>query len=150
MNNIINSAAESHLRKLSKILNYELASSILLVLSWISVLAMPLMILAAIMFIPYLIFVLTILKKWGWISGLLVFVFVPLIGVVFLASGSEYLNYFLLIPMTMFYLYCFLIKNSVREWLHSIEEKKRYQQEKTKREVENKIFNDILNGKIEI
>lgn len=80
-----------------------------------------LIIAAAKMAIPFIVYVLIKEKKFGWIVSLLVFIVVPSTIIYFIIRESIFSKYFLLIPFLIFFFYCLLLKNSVRDWLAEAE-----------------------------
>ncbi|AFH49421.1 Hypothetical protein IALB_1714 [Ignavibacterium album JCM 16511] len=76
-----------------------------------------LIIAAAKMAIPFIVYVLIKENKIGWIFSLLVFIVIPSVIIYFIIRESIFSKYFLLIPFLIFFFYCLLLNNSVRDWL---------------------------------
>jgi hypothetical protein len=71
-------------------------------------------------FAPYMLFVLHSNGKRGWLVTFAVMVGVPL-PFAFLETGNVVLDTCLhFFPLLMFYLYCYLLRFSVREWISSV------------------------------
>ena len=117
--------------RLGLILNYELASSALLFLSYVSGIFLTLAIVAAILFAPYLLYVLFTEKRFGWIVSFIIIVLFPIIISFLLGITEEYFSIILIVTLALFYFYCFVIRMSVREWIkeynwaQQLEEQKR-------------------------
>ncbi len=105
-------SGKTHLKKLQKWLNFELPGVILFGLSFFYNLAFTAFLIVASVFTPYLIYVLSIEKRYGWIIFFAVFVALP--GI---------LSYYLLssiggmlagaIPMALYLFYCYFLKLSL-------------------------------------
>jgi len=102
----------SKLSKMYKILNYQVISSgALPIVYFLPINFVYLLTLAAILFTPYMLYVLYEEKKIGWIVSFVVIVLIPSVLIVFFYSDLFLL---LLLP---FYLYCFLLRFEVKNWL---------------------------------
>ena len=112
---IINDIVE--LRRFRAILYFELSTSAGFILSSFWPINLYIIIAAAILFTPYMLYVLIKERKYGWIVIFFLMVVLPY-PVIYLIIG-EYilLTAWLLLPVIPFYLYCFLIKFSVDDWL---------------------------------
>ena len=105
------------LRRFNAILYFELSTSAAFILQSFFPINIYLIVIAAILFTPYMLFVLFKEKKYGWITFFFLLVVLPY-PVTFLIIGDYILlPAWLLLPIIPFYLYCFLIKYSVSEWL---------------------------------
>ena len=105
------------LRRFRAILYFELSTSAGFILSSFWPINLYIIIVAAILFTPYMLYVLIKERKYGWIVIFFLMVVLPY-PVIYLIIG-EYilLTAWLLLPVIPFYLYCFLIKFSVDDWL---------------------------------
>jgi predicted neutral ceramidase superfamily lipid hydrolase len=112
---IINDIVE--LRRFRAILYFELSTSAGFILSSFWPINLYIIIAATILFTPYMLYVLIKERKYGWIVIFFSMVVLPY-PVIYLIIG-EYilLTAWLLLPVIPFYLYCFLIKFSVDDWL---------------------------------
>lgn len=72
---------------------------------------------AAILFTPYIFYVLIEERKFGWIITFFVMIIIPLLFVHFLFLDALFHDAIILIPLAFFYFYCFLIKYDVDRWL---------------------------------
>lgn len=106
-----------NLERLQKILNYNLSTSALFVLWYFSGLSILLIIVAAIIFSPFILFVLYKEKKSNWIITFGVMVFIPMILVAFFLRSSGYASIGALVVLALVYLFCFVLKFSVNEWI---------------------------------
>lgn len=114
MKNTIDSAQLSidFLDKLSKVLNYQLSTTVLLILTYAGGLTIVVTTIAAILFSPYMLYVLYLEKKYGWIIFFTILVFVPI--VIFISLSIWEL---LFVPLALAYFYYFLLKFVVRDWI---------------------------------
>jgi len=132
---IINDIVEQ--RRFRAILYFELSTSAGFILSSFWPINLYIIIAAAILFTPYMLYVLIKERKYGWIVIFFLMVVLPY-PVIYLIIG-EYilLTAWLLLPVIPFYLYCFLIKFSVDDWLREynweqqlIEQRKEWEEKK--------------------
>lgn len=110
----------SHLQMLCTILNYELSTVVLYLLQYYWQITIFLAAFAALLFTPYLIFILIKEKRYGYIIFFISFVIFPLsVIILFLSDHLFYLAY-LQIPLPLFYFYCFMLRFNANEWLREI------------------------------
>ena len=128
----------TRLNKLYQFLNYEIKSSFLILLLWIPLmflLVIGLLILAAILFTPFMLFVLYKEERIGWIVTFVLSVIFPLVLLVIFAKQLFFL---FMIP---FYFYCFVLRMVVKDWIQEknaknelqkriLESKKKHEEEK--------------------
>lgn len=91
---------------------------------------------AAILFTPYIFFVLIKERKFGWIVIFFVMIIIPLLVMHILFLDALFHDAIILIPLASFYFYCYLIKYEVDRWLgeyHSYQELMLQKKEKEKR-----------------
>lgn len=104
-----------HLNKLYTILNYEIYSSGLFLLSFFGGIFLGIASLAAVLFTPYLTYILWIEGKRFWLITFYLMIIIPfLLSLIFL---SNYLFYFSSFFLAMFYFYCFTLRLSVNNWI---------------------------------
>lgn len=72
---------------------------------------------AAILFTPYIFYVLIKERKFGWIIIFFVMIIIPLLLVHILFLDALFHDAVIMIPLAFFYLYCYLIKYEVDRWL---------------------------------
>ncbi|NOX67485.1 MAG: hypothetical protein GXO85_17195 [Chlorobi bacterium] len=125
------------LEKLYKYLNYEISSSILFVAGWFFALFIPILFLAAIIFTPFMLYVLYKESKNGWVISFVLLIIIPAI---LTAIFYPVLSMFGLIP---FYFYCFLLRMEARNWLEEKRAKNEMILEKIKRENEKADLDDL-------
>lgn len=90
---------------------------------------------AAMLFTPYIFYVLIKERKFGWIITFFVMIIIPLLFVHFLFLDALFHDAIILIPLAFFYFYCFLIKYDVDRWLSDYYSHQEYlQQEKERAE----------------
>ena len=110
----------SHLQRFCSILTYELSTIVLFFLNFFWQLTLFLAVLAAILFTPYLIFILIREKKYGWITLFILIVILPLIVIILFLSDHLFYLAYLQIPLPLFYFYCFLLRFDAKEWLKEV------------------------------
>lgn len=115
-----------NLNRLSKILNYQLSATVLFLLWYGGILTLGIVTIAAILFSPYMLYLLYLEKKNGWIIFFVVLVLLPTIAIT-LSSILE----LLFIPLALAYFYYFLLKFVVRDWI---------QEKNAKRELHERIM----------
>jgi hypothetical protein len=128
-----------YLEKLSKILNYHLSTSILFLLSFFSLIGLILLIIAAAIFTPYMLYLFFKERKTSWLLSFLIFVIFPLIICIILGLKFNYLSVFLLIGLTFFYFYFFIMKFVVNDQLSELTAAEELQREK-----DEKLDNELL------
>ena len=98
--------------------------------------------LAAILFTPYIFYVLSKEKKFGWIILFFIMIIIPeLIGYLIFKETLAF-EAALLIPLAFFYFYCYLIKYEVDKWIGDYNwHQERLQQ---KEEREERIKNEMM------
>lgn len=90
---------------------------------------------AAMLFTPYIFYVLIKERKFGWIITFFVMIIIPLLFVHFLFLDALFHDAIILIPLAFFYFYCFLIKYDIDRWLSDYYSHQEYlQQEKERAE----------------
>lgn len=73
---------------------------------------------AAILFTPYIFFVLIKERKFGWIVIFFIMIIIPLLFVHILFLDALFHDAIILIPLAFFYFYCYMIKYEVDRWLN--------------------------------
>lgn len=75
------------------------------------------------LFILFILYVLIIEKRYGWLISLVAFIIIPSIIIYFIVKDIFLGKYFLLLPFIAFYFYCLFLKFTVREWIDEFESK---------------------------
>lgn len=116
------------LRKLYKWLNFELPGIVLFGISFFYSIALMVLLIAALLFTPYLLYVLFREKRYGWMAAFGLCVAVPAVisyylfgasfgvGYQFLAGSQIFAGGKILagyIPLAFFFCYCFILKLSI-------------------------------------
>ena len=129
----------TRLAKFYQYLNYEVGSSLLLVgLLFMPILLEELLKLAAILFTPYLIFVLYKEEKYGWITTFIAIVLIPVLGL--LVFAFQY-NVLALLP---FYFYCYLLRFEAKNWLKEKRSRNELVLQKIRKENKSNEFEDVF------
>lgn len=105
-----------NLRRLQQWLDYELSTIMLMLLSWFWNLALLLMIIAAFLFTPFMLKILFQERRFGWIIFFFLMVILPATGTLFLNIDPSYKFAFELIPLALFYFYCFVLRLAIKDW----------------------------------
>jgi len=75
----------------------------------------------AIIYTPYLIKTLIELKKWKWIVTFGIMVVVPMILVYVISYKSIFKTILSFIPLLMFYIFCWVLRFCIPDWIEKIE-----------------------------
>jgi hypothetical protein len=106
-----------NLERLQRWLDYDLSLSALLFFSWFYGLLLVIMLVAAVIFIPFMLKILYEERKFGWIVYFIIFVVIPFAAIQFINTGLSYKFLLSILPLVFFYFYCFTLKLAVRNWL---------------------------------
>ena len=135
-----------HLSKLARILNYQLTFGALVIVYLLmftiqgTFFLLGIFLLASLTLTPYMLFVLYREKKRRWIYFFIILIPVPLITLFALFWFYDFSSALLFIPLLLFYLFCFLLRFSVNEWLREIQQKNFYNMQREKKEEELNEF----------
>lgn len=102
--------------RLQQWLDYELSTGLLILLTWVWGPILLLLIIAAILFTPFMLKVLFEERRFGWIIYFTLIVLVPLIFSFLFNTGSTYRAVFQFIPLGTFYFYCFTLRLAIKSW----------------------------------
>lgn len=131
---------ESNLTRLNYILNYELSSGLMLLLSYLYILLIFLSAIAAIIFTPFLLYVLVKEKKTGW----LIFFFISIFFPPFIFSLLLPVGIFSLVNLSImlggFYLYCFLLKMQTRDWVKEENAAKELEEKRRLKKIKDDLY----------
>lgn len=99
----------------------------------------------AVVFIPYIIYVLLKENRKGWISFLIILVIIPILFVLSIFQLSMFYNMAAIFPVFLYTLYCYLLKAQVSEWLKEYYgHQNRLEQKRLKKEEEERLKNDLF------
>ena len=121
--------------KFDNILNYQLPTSILFVVFYLFGNAIIILSVPAILFSPFLVYVLVKERKSNWLIVFFLFVIFPIIVSLIVGLNEKHLIIVLMTSIGFFYLYCFTIKYAVKNWLKQhnwliyLEEQKKQKEE---------------------
>jgi hypothetical protein len=104
-------------RRFRAILFFELSTSTAFIVQSFWPINLYVIIGAAILFTPYMIFVLIKERKFGWIIMFFLVVVLPYPILYLIVGDYILLPGWMLLPIIPFYFYCFIIKFSVEDWL---------------------------------
>lgn len=128
------------LKKLKYFLNYELSSSSLYFLSFVYFSTFVFAIIAAVIFTPFLVYVLYKNRKYFWLILFFVFIIFPPLIIYLINLKEMVLSVALYIELGLFYFYCVVLRFVVADWVEDIkarEFRKKYEAEK---EQKKKMF----------
>lgn len=98
--------------------------------------------LAALLFTPYIFYVLSKEKKFGWIILFFIMIIIPEVLGYLIFKDTLAFEAALLIPLAFFYFYCYLIKYEVDKWIGEYNwHQERLQQ---KKEYEERMNNEMI------
>ena len=136
--------------KLKYVLNYELSSSAFYFLSFAAgMIVLYLSALAALLFTPFLIYVLIKAQKYSWLISFLIVVILPVLIMLIISSNALYTTSFLLVQLGMFYAYCFVLRFSVIDWVEDIKWKSVRKKHKVDGKQNRKIFQSRYDKSLE-
>lgn len=140
MNEIEIRLSNTNLTRLSKYLNYEIAGSVLFLFSFFAGFLIFFLIVAALVFTPFMLYVLYKENKNGWIVFFFILIVVPFIlSIIFHLTVSFVFPWYLIV-LALFYFYCFLLRIEVNNWMRERRSKLQYIIEKQKRQNETEVF----------
>jgi len=140
MNEIEIRLSNTNLTKLSRYLNYEIAGSVLFLFSFFAGFLIFFLIAAAIVFTPFMLFVLYKENKKGWIVFFFILIVIPFILSTIFHFTFSFVFPWHLIVLVLFYFYCFLLRIEVNNWMRERRSKLQYLMEKQRRENETEVF----------
>ena len=79
------------------------------------------LIVTAIVYTPYLIKTLIALKKWRWVIAFGIMVIVPMLLVYTISYQSIFRSVFAFTPLLMFYIFCWVLRFCIPDWIEKIE-----------------------------
>jgi hypothetical protein len=125
----------NNLTRLKKLLNYQVSGSLLYFLSFQVFIFIFFASAAALIFTPFMVYVLFTEKKKGWIIIFLVIVVLPFILLLVLSLMYEFGRPLIYISLGLFYFYCFLLRFEVNDWSREAIARNQYILEKKKKEL---------------
>lgn len=134
-----------NLTRLKKYLNYELSSSILFFLSFQGFIFIILASIAALIFTPFMLYVLFTEKKKGWIILFIIIVIVPIILLIVSSILFEFSRPLLFLSLGLLYFYFFLLRFEVNDWVREANARNQYLIDKKEKEYDLKTFTDKIN-----
>jgi len=84
----------------------------------------------AVIFTPYLFYVLIKEKRYSWMIAFFFMIAVPYIIILLVFFDFVLLSAWLILPIILYYFYCFLIKYSVDDWLKEYYAHEAYEEQK--------------------
>jgi hypothetical protein len=131
---------DSGIAKLNYYLNYSFPLPLLYFLTYAMGMGIELLMLAAVIFSPYMIYILAKNKKYGWVISFLIMVIIPLMAGFILISEPIWYLILTRTSLGMFYLYCVVLKFSTRDWVADESAKKELYKQRRLRKLEEDIF----------
>jgi hypothetical protein len=116
--------------KLKNYLNYEISSSVLLILWFVQGIGYFLMVLAALALIPLILKVLLENRKVAWLVSLII-LFILAVVTNFAEFKNPVVSMIIkILPIVGFYFYCFALKWSIGDWIEDFRAKSERKQSK--------------------
>lgn len=140
MDDKIDLSQNYNLNQLKKFLNYEVSLSVLYLLSFLMAAFLFDAFAAALIFTPYMLYILFKEDKKSWIVIFIIIVIIPLIILIILTFLFTFDKSLLLIPLGLFYFYCFLLRFEVNSWIRELSAKNLFKFQQKQKEEELKIF----------
>jgi hypothetical protein len=117
--------------RLRNVLNYTLTSAVFSFMSIAFHFGLTIAIIVATLFTTYILYVLIKEKRFGWLITIFIMVVLPVIITYFVSKGSLFsVMAIILIPFSLFYLYCFLLRYALDDWIEECEGKIELEEEK--------------------
>ena len=88
---------------------------------------------AAVIFTPYIFYVLIKEERYGWIATYIIMIPLPLLSGYLIFKDTLAFEAALLIPLLSFYLYCYLIKYAVDDWIRQYNWTRRLMQQRAEK-----------------
>ncbi|MGE5315857.1 MAG: hypothetical protein ACM3Q4_14280 [Acidobacteriota bacterium] len=101
--------------RLQQWLDYELSTSVLILLQTLWKVTIIVAAVAAVVFTPFMLSVLWHERRWGWIVSFFMVVVIPFV-IALLGASAKYAFILWLIPLGTFYLYCGALRLSIGSW----------------------------------
>lgn len=99
----------------------------------------------AVIFIPYILYVLIKEDRKGWISFLIIIVIIPVLFTSMIFKFSMFYNMAALLPIFLYALYCYLLKAQINEWLTEYYgHQNRLEQKRLKEEEAERLKNGLF------
>jgi len=118
------------IRRLRAILWFELSTVVLFIFSFLGPFTIAIIIIAALLFTPYMLFVLIKEKRYSWITMFFIMVVLPCILILLMFYDFVLLSAWLVVPFILFLFYCFILKYSVADWLKEYYTHEEYEEQK--------------------
>ncbi len=131
---------DSELKRLDYILNYELSSGVIFILSYMTIIFLFLSAIAAAVFTPYLLYVLIKEKKTGWIIFFLISIILPPAAAILLFPIPIISLVTLSLVLVGFYFYCFLLKMSARDWVQEENASRELKEKRRNKKIMDSIY----------
>lgn len=117
--------------RLKDVVNYTLTSALFSYMSIAFQFGNTIAIIAAALFITYILYVLIKEKRFGWLTAFFIMVVLPVIITYLISRGSSFsVMAIILIPFSLFYFYCFLLRYALDDWVEEYEGKIELEEQK--------------------
>lgn len=103
------------IKRLQKWLDYELSTSVLLILQYVHGIAFVFAVIASVIFTPIMLKSLLDEERYGWMIFFAIIVGLP-ITFLLLVVNSTWFDIVMYIPLGAFYFYCFLLRLAIKDW----------------------------------
>lgn len=126
--------------KLKQYLNFQLSVTVLYFLSFFAIVFLFLASASAVVFSIYMLKVLYRERKTGWIIFFIILVIIPVLLISLLSLWIPAFKPLMLFSIGLFYLYFFLLRFEVNDWVRELNAKVQSELESARRKEELKIF----------
>lgn len=134
-----------YLQKLNKYLNYELSTAVLYFLSYAGGITLTLAIIAAVIFIPFILYIFIKARKVSWLISFCVLVIIPVVGCIIIGLKFNHFLIFILIHLGFFYFYCFIMKLVINENIKEIIAREELRKERNEKQEKMKLWQSQFN-----
>jgi hypothetical protein len=134
------SKEEYLLKKLKYFLNYELSSSSLFFISFVYASTFVLAIIAAVVFTPFLIYVLYKNRKYLWLILFFVLIVFPPLIIYLINLKEMFLSIVLYVELGLFYFYCVVLRFVVADWMEDVKARAFRKMCEAEKEQNKKLF----------
>jgi len=131
---------DSGIARLDYYLNYNFPLPLLYFFTYAMGFGFEILAFAALLFSPYMIYILAKNRKYGWVTAFPIMVFFPLFTGIFLVNEQVWYLILTRISLGMFYLYCVILKFSTRDWVSAESAKRELYKQRRIKQLEEDIF----------
>ncbi len=136
-----------YLEKLAKYLNFQLSSGILFALAFFKLIALPIVVIAALIFTPFMLYIFIRERRTAWLISFIIVVIIPGSLLMYFGLKTNYPAAFGLISLGILYLYFFVMRVVVNDELKELTAGEELQKRKLEEEKEKELWMTRFNEK---